>query len=202
MQHLEAILFDLDGTLVGTRSEYRYQVVGDTLKELGCCATQCDIDKFWFGANRDEIIRDLFALEAPPFWKAFAKYDVPHIRSKHTRAFEDVAVLQQLREQGLRLGIVTNAPLHIARAELELIGIHLFDAVVVADMALGIRPKPMPDGILACLKSVGASPQRAWFVGNAHEDMEAAKAAGVREIFIDRNEHPLPDGFRRRRLRD
>lgn len=192
MPPLEAVLFDLDGTLVSTRSEYRYQVVGNTLKELGCCAAQSDMDRFWFGADRDKIIRELFAVEPSLFWKAFARYDAAHDRSKHTTTFADIAVLRRLRQHGLRLGVVTNAPRHIARAELALIGIHFFDAVVVADPARQIRPKPMPDGILACLADLSVLPRHAWFVGNAHEDITAAQAASVRDIYIDRNEHPLP----------
>lgn len=191
MLQLQAVLFDLDGTLVSTRPHYRYKVVRNTLKELGCHANERDMDQFWFGANRDNIIRELFGAEPSVFWKTFARYDVEQDRSEHTVPFGDVAVLRRLRMQGLQLGVVTNAPRHIARVELALVGIHLFDAVIIADPARQIRPKPMPDGILACLNDLAVIPQQALFVGNAHEDIVAATAAGVRPIHIDRNEHPL-----------
>lgn len=101
------------------------------------------MDAFWFGSNRDEIIRVLFEVDPSLFWKAFARYDVVELRTKHTIAFDDVAALQRFRQRGLQLGVVTNAPRHIALAELALIGIHLFDAVIVADPTRGIRPKPI-----------------------------------------------------------
>lgn len=194
MQQLKAVMFDLDGTLVSTRPEYRYQIVSNTLRELGRKAVQAHIDTFWFEGNRDEIIRTLFQVDPLLFWKAYASFDLCDIRCEHTIVFEDTFVLQQLRQKGLRLGIVTNAPHRIAHSELRLIGAHLFDAVIVADPVCGIRPKPAPDGIITCLNNLHTTAQDALFIGNSHEDIEAARAAGVRDIYIDRDEYKLQIG--------
>jgi HAD superfamily hydrolase (TIGR01509 family) len=191
MQQLKAVIFDLDGTLVSTKAEYRYHVVGSTLRQLGRKAVQAHIDIFWFEGNRDEIIRTLFQVDPLLFWKAYTSFDLSDIRCENTIVFEDTVVLQQLRQKGLRLGIVTNAPHHIAHSELELIGAHLFDAMIVADPVRGIRPKPAPDGIITCLNNLDTTAQDALFIGNSHEDIEAARAAGVRDIYIDRDEYKL-----------
>jgi pyrophosphatase PpaX len=191
MHQVKAILFDLDGTLVSTKPEYRYHVVGSTLRQLGRKVVEAHIDAFWFEGNRDETIRTLLQLDPLLFWKAYMSFDLSDVRCEHTIVFEDIVVLQRLRQKGIQLGIVTNAPDRIARSEMELIGTHLIDAIVVADPARGIRPKPAPDGIIACLENLNAAAHDALFVGNSHEDIEAARAAGVRDVYLERDEYKL-----------
>lgn len=189
IEQVKAVLFDLDGTLVSTKPEYRYHVVGSALKQLGRTAIEAHIDTFWFEGNRDETIRTLFQTDPLLFWHAYASFDLSEIRCEHTIVFEDVIVLQQLRRKGLQLGIVTNAPSLIAHSEMELIGAHLIDVIIVTDPSSGIRPKPSPDGINACLEKLKTTAQHALFVGNSQEDIDAARAAGVKDIYIDRNEY-------------
>lgn len=197
---MKAVGFDLDGTLVTTRAEYRYDVVGRALRDLRRHADQAAIDAFWFGADRDAIIRSNFELDPPLFWTAFARYDRPDRRARCTTAFGDVGALAKLRRLGIQLGGVTNAPLHVARTELALLGADHFGAVVVAEAAHRIRRKPSPDGILACLDALAVRADRAWFVGNAAEDIEAARAACVVEVHVERDEHPLHTGVRPPRM--
>jgi phosphoglycolate phosphatase len=189
MQPVKAILFDLDGTLVSTKAEYRYHVVGSALKQLGRTALKAHIDTFWFEGNRDETIRSLFNIDPLLFWKAYTVYDLSEVRCEHTIVFEDIVVLQQLRQKGIQVGIVTNAPSRIAHSEMELIGSHLIDDIVVTDESRGIRPKPAPDGINVCLENLSTTAEHALFVGNSVEDIEAARAAGVRDIYLERDEY-------------
>lgn len=191
---MKAVLFDLDGTLVTTRPEYRHQVVTRALRDLRRQADRAAIDAFWFGADRDAIIRARFGVDPLSFWPAFARYDQPRRRARFTTVFQDVDALEKLHGLGIKLGIVTNAPLHIATAELALLGAQAFGAVIVADAARRIRPKPSPDGILACLGALSVPADRAWFVGNAAEDLEAARAARVTEVHVERDEQPLQAG--------
>ncbi|WP_297912777.1 HAD family hydrolase [Thiomonas sp.] len=193
---MKAVLFDLDGTLVTTRAEYRYSVVGRALRELRRRADQAAIDAFWFGADRDAIIRTHFDVAPSSFWPAFARYDRPDQRARCTTVFHDIGALSKLRNLGIKLGVVTNAPLPIALAELTLLGADAFGAVVVADAERNIRPKPSPDGILACLDALAVRADRAWFVGNAAEDIEAARAACVVDVHVERDEQPLHTGMR------
>ena len=44
----KAVIFDLDGTLVHTMPEYRYKIVGQTVRDLGAKSSHHLIDKFWF----------------------------------------------------------------------------------------------------------------------------------------------------------
>lgn len=183
------IAFDLDGTLVTTAPAYRYDVVTQTLKALGRSANTDEMDHFWFGTNRDSIIQKIFDLSPADFWSNFVRFDLPHVRLAHTKPFPDIGALDVLKGRGLRLGVVTNAPKAIAESELGLIGADIFDAIVIAGKTPGVRPKPHPDGILHCIAQGNGVPQGAMFIGNALEDLQAARAAEVVDVHIDRGEH-------------
>ena len=187
----KAVLFDLDGTLVSTRPDYRYQVVGRTLSDLGRRADRCAVDAFWFGAERNAIIQAAFDVEPDLFWATYARHDLADVRATYTSVFGDLGALDKLQALGVKLGIVTNAPAHVARVELALVGMDRFASIVVANASHGIRPKPMPDGILACLQAMALGADEACFVGNAAEDLAAARAARVLSVHIERHEHPL-----------
>lgn len=190
---LKAVLFDLDGTLVSTKSTYRYEIVGNTLAQFGVTCSYTNIDKFWFEGDRDSLIVSVFRVEPSEFWRVYAGYDNAATRLAHTIIFDDVlGFLRTLREMKYQIGIVTNAPERIAAAEVGLIGDHWFDSVVVTHEHESIRPKPSPDGIIRCLSSLEIMPSEAIYIGNSQEDVHAAKAASVIDVLIDRNEH-LPD---------
>jgi len=85
------ISFDLDGTLVFTNKEYRYEVVPKVVKKLGGLVKNAHlIDRFWFESNRDEIIKNDFNLDPKAFWLVFRDFDEPVKRALLTQSFNDV----------------------------------------------------------------------------------------------------------------
>lgn len=181
----EGIMFDLDGTLVHTEPEYRYTLVGQTLHTFDRTATEFEIDTFWFRGGRDKFVRNVFGVDVDKFWARFRELDTVEIRAQHTKLYDDISFLQELRDHGKKVGIVTAAPSHVAELELALIGD--VDDVVLASESNGILPKPSPDGIYKCLDLLGL--KTAPFVGNSDEDVGAAEAAQVPDILIDRGEY-------------
>jgi phosphoglycolate phosphatase-like HAD superfamily hydrolase len=187
----KAIIFDLDGTLVHTLSEYRYMVVGKTLKEFGQNATEKNIDRFWFEGDRDTIIKEIFHVEPKKFWHAFRTHDNNIIRTQHTKPYEDIKAIHELKAKGFLIGIVTGAPTHIAELEINLIGKERFDCIICAHEDNGYKIKPDPHGIIECMKKLGVNNNEAVYVGNADEDVEAARNAKVLDVLIDRDEHDI-----------
>jgi HAD superfamily hydrolase (TIGR01509 family) len=185
-----AVLFDLDGTLVHTRADYRYDVVGRTLADFERSAAACDIDAFWFEASRHRIIRERFDVDPAAFWDRFAEYDVASLRRLYTAPYEDtISALDDLSHRGIPLAIVTGAPAHIAQLEIEMLGAERFAAIVVIADHETLRAKPEADGVLHALRALRAEAADALFVGNAEEDIAAARAAGVTDVHVDRGEH-------------
>jgi pyrophosphatase PpaX len=92
-------------------------------------------------------------------------------------------VLDELKERGHRLGIVTAKRRETVALAFERIPIeHLFDVVVGSDDTE--RHKPDPEPLLHALERLGAEPQDAAYVGDSPFDMQAANAAGVYAIGV------------------
>jgi phosphoglycolate phosphatase-like HAD superfamily hydrolase len=87
--------------------------------------------------------------------------------------------------------VVTGAPLHIAEMEIDIVGKQNFGVGVVANFMNNIKPKPHPHGIEECMSLLGVEKGETLFIGNGEEDVLAAKAAGVKDIIVDRKEHEL-----------
>ena len=135
----KAVLFDLDGTLIHTKPEYRYLLVGENVLEGEFGITdysKADIDRFWFELNRNEIIKECFCLEPELFWKAYKKHDKMDLRRKHVEPYNDVDIIPKLKQRGYKTGIVTGAPEHVVELEIgvleKTIGEENFDAIVSA----------------------------------------------------------------------
>lgn len=196
--YFEAVLFDMDGTLIKTEAEYRYKVVGETLDELGVIyenhnAMKKYIDKFWFCENRDKTIKEHFKLEHVVFWKKFREIDNKNIslREKLTRPYDDVGFIKKIREKGYKTGIVTGATVPIAQIEISMLGKENFDEIVIANYMNKRKPKPDPESLEECLRNMGASPEYAIYVGNSDEDILIARNAHVLDVLIDRGEYEI-----------
>ncbi|MBW2971979.1 HAD hydrolase-like protein [Candidatus Woesearchaeota archaeon] len=191
---VSGIVFDLDGTLVHTAPQYRHIVVSKTLKDLGVRSwNHEDVDRFWFCADRRTIIQECFGVERNAFWAAYRMHDSIELRLKMTYVYGDVPeALRMFRDGGVKLGVVTGAPLHIAGIELEKVDIRLFDAVIFNNPKCGFAYKPNSAGLERCLEIMGVLRNSAMYVGNADEDVYTARSAGVDDVLVDRGEHVFP----------
>ena len=115
------------------------------------------------------------------------------ILAKFTEPYGDVNIVGQIKEKGIKIGIVTGAPSHIMDLEIGMLGEENFDAVVSAHTINGITPKPHPHGLEECLNLLDISKDKAMYVGNADEDILTARNAGVFDVLIDRKEHEFLD---------
>jgi len=93
------------------------------------------------------------------------------------------AVLDELRDRGHRLGVVTakrraTVDLAFDRIPIE----HLFETVVGGDETAEHKPHPAP--LLLALERMGATPEDAAYVGDSPFDMQAAKAGGLRAVGV------------------
>jgi phosphoglycolate phosphatase len=88
-----------------------------------------------------------------------------------------------LRENGVKMGVCTSNSGNVAEKVLDKLGVsNYFDSVI--GRTIGLRMKPHPDQVLACFEGIGVSPRDGVVVGDNHNDVLAAKAAGARAIAI------------------
>jgi putative hydrolase of the HAD superfamily len=103
-------------------------------------------------------------------------------------AFPDtILCIQMLRARGFQLGVLTNFELPSVARTLTYAGVDpTWFAVLLSSSTLGVR-KPDIRAYLAAAAALGVPPHECVFVDDLVLHIEAACAAGMRGIVIDRN---------------
>ena len=114
------------------------------------------------------------------------------LASENFELYEDVLpVLDELRAASLRIAVVSNG----IRDLTEFVAHHALDVDVIVDSRSHGRVKPHPTIFRAALDGLEVAPGDAVMVGDSlEEDIEGARALGMRAILVDRDErHPEID---------
>ena len=117
--------------------------------------------------------------------------------SENFELYEDVLpVLEELRRAELRIAVVSNG----IRDLKAFVAHHRLDVDAIVDSRSHGRVKPHPTIFQAALAALAVAPEDAVMVGDSvEEDIEGARALGMRAILVDREDrHPDRD----ERLRD
>jgi putative hydrolase of the HAD superfamily len=109
--------------------------------------------------------------------------------SENFELYEDaLPVLEDLRGAQLRLGLVSNG----IRDLREFVAHHRLDVDAIVGSRAHGYVKPHPTSFQSALEQLGVEPAQAVMVGDSlEEDVEGARALGMRAILIDRDDrHP------------
>lgn len=192
----DAVLFDLDGTLVDSVEDILVAVNG-LLGELGMQRRSRDEVTMWVGngarmlveramAGRfegfaglpDAVERHRGADAAMPRFRAIYQ----EICVDHTLplvgAHESLALVHGL---GLGVAIVTNKPLAPTERIVDALGWRPFVSVVLGGDSLPVR-KPDPAPLHEAMRRLDA--RVAWMVGDSANDVGAARNAGIPSIVV------------------
>jgi HAD superfamily hydrolase (TIGR01509 family) len=182
---LAAILYDLDGTLVNT-DPLHFQVWQAMLREFGL-----DIDEAFYrtkisGRLNPAIVDDLLPHLDGEEQQQFIEHKEARFRAQApelTPLDGLIEVMQWADQQGMKQGVVTNAPTenvyHVLKA------LHLedtFDQVVISDV-LGIG-KPDPAPYIHALKQFDLSPEQSIAFEDSPSGIRSAVSAGIPTIGI------------------
>jgi len=189
---LEALIFDLDGTLIDSIEVY-YTMMETVFERLCWPDVPRDVMR---KAIKDDGFEWGFML--PPGTGRSDEELIGEarevIREVYPHLFEDTVhmvpgadqLLRELYEHRVKLGLVTSS---LARfIEFKLIplkkcGVHdLFHTVITLDDVE--KRKPSGDPLLECARRIGENPGKCAYVGDTRGDMVAGKAAGMRTIGV------------------
>jgi len=181
---LEAMLFDLDGTVADTHGLIRECYDHAIRTHLGQPAP-LEVWQQRVGLPLDTVLLAAcahFDAPCPPETLGALKTSYrAHMRTRRDRvaAFPGVhAALAELRQRGLRLAIVTTKYREMALHHLETAGLaEFFEAVVAGDDCEHTKPHPEP--FRKALAALKLGPEHAAMVGDSQYDVLGAHNAGV-----------------------
>ncbi len=186
MQHeANAIIFDLDGTLIDSRADLT-TAVNLTRRGFGLEPLPLETVAKFVG----EGLRNLISRAWPD---AGDRLDaaVEQARRHYGQHLLDETVLypgvetavRGLHAAGWKLGVVTNKPQEFSDEILRGFGLHgCFSMVIGGGSGLPMKPDPAP--LLAVLERCGvkASPD-SWMAGDHFTDLEAGRRAGLSRCY-------------------
>jgi putative hydrolase of the HAD superfamily len=146
------------------------------------------------GQYREGILR-LYGLSDPALIERGKK--LMDMDDNNIEFFKGVAAtLKKLKEQGYMLGIITDTamPMHVKLAWFEQGGFgHVWDSIV-SSKEVGVQ-KPDPIIYQAALEQLGLTVDQAAFVGHSPEELDGARAIGMKTIAFNYNESASADYY-------
>lgn len=197
---IDAVLFDLDGTLADTLPDLA-AAMNAALSEHGALPLAPLCYRGMVNGGSLAMIRTALGPDVDPeraqrIRRTFLTRYADRI-AVHTRLFPGVeAVLNEIEARGVAWGIVTNKPCDLTRRLSDALGVAERASCIVCGDTLR-HAKPHPEPVLHACRVLGAPPRRCLFVGDSPGDVAAGRGAGVRTLVALYGY--LPDGDDARR---
>jgi len=196
-----ACIFDLDGTILNTLTDLHnsvnYALALHGLKERTFENTR----SFVGNGMRNLIIRSvlegresnpatLLALQTTGSEEALIQAVLDDFLAHYAVHKEDTTapydgilpLLEELRRRGLKTAVVSNKGDSAVQPLIQHHFPGLFDYIV--GEREGIRRKPAPDSVLACLKALSVSADEALYIGDSEVDVRTAAAVPMESVIV------------------
>ena len=186
MAELRAVILDIDGTLLDSNAAHARAFV-DSAREQGIAADYEQILRL-IGKGGDKLIPEVFGFEQESEeGKRLDGRKGEIFRERYLPARTPTpgarALLERMRDAGLKLVVATSSNRADVRALLEQAGVH--DLIEEATSAGDVEEsKPDPDVVEAAVETTGGPAEEAVMLGDTPYDVEAASRAGVRIIAV------------------
>ena len=179
----QALIFDLDGTLLDTLDDLADGVnavlaangyptktrdevcraVGDGLKKL--------IERVLPDGGNDPAFDRILA--------EFKAYYSAHCEDKTAPYAGIMELLGKLQSAGVKMAIVSNKADPAVKKLSQVWFANVIDVAIGENEAAGIRKKPAPDTIDLALRQLGVSRENAAYVGDSEVDVQTASNSGM-----------------------
>ena len=185
--HLQAVLFDMDGTLLDTAPDFI--AVGQAMRAAR-------------GMDRipDKQIRDvvsggaramvLSAFDVDPLSDAFEALRLEFLDryqdhcAVNSHLYEGMAeLLSDIEQANMPWGVVTNKPVRFAKPIMEQLGLDSRSAVLVCPDHVS-NSKPDPEPMLLACSQLSLDPSTVLFVGDDLRDIQSGRSAGSKTAAV------------------
>ncbi len=189
--YADAVLFDLDGTLIDTAPDLA-QAVNRMLAALG--RPQLPVTKVtgWIGNGAARLVKRALTGEfdgepdAESFERGMALFNEHYaeVLCMDSSPYPGVAaVLEEFSNKGFRLACVTNKPKAFTEPLLDALRLSPFFEVILSGDSLDEK-KPHPLPLQHACRVLGVGAARTVLVGDSLNDVRAARSAGMRIICV------------------
>jgi phosphoglycolate phosphatase len=182
---IEAILFDLDGTLIDTAPD-----MGGALNRL---LIEENLAPIPIDTIRPYVSQGGLVLTRLGFSERVPEADIEPLRLRFLQHYRDMVadqsklfdgfeqVLGSLQDQGMPWGVVTNKPEWLTTPLLEQLDLLDKTAVVIGGDSLEKR-KPHPLPLIVAAETIGIACQHCVYVGDDQRDIDAGSAADMKTL--------------------
>lgn len=182
---IEAVLLDLDGTLVDTAPD-----MGTALNNL---LIEENLAPIPLETIRPYVSQGALVLTKLGFSEHVAESKIEPLRQRYLDHYRAIVadnsvifdgfeqVLGKLQDQGMPWGIVTNKPEWLTTPLLEQLALHEHAAVVISGDTLEKR-KPDPLPLIVAAETIGIDCRNCVYIGDDPRDINAGKAAKMKTL--------------------
>ncbi|HFC6221434.1 TPA: HAD family hydrolase [Neisseria meningitidis] len=185
---IQAVLFDLDGTLADTALD-----LGGALNTLlarhGLPAKSMDEIRTQASHGAAGLLK--LGAGITPDHPDYARWRTEYLDEYDRRYAQDTALfdgvdelIAELGRRGIQWGIITNKPMRFTDKLVPKLGFAVPPAVVVSGDTCG-EPKPSVKPMLYACGQIHAVPQHTLYVGDAERDMQAGRNAGMTTVLAE-----------------
>jgi phosphoglycolate phosphatase len=192
--HPEAIIWDLDGTLVESAPDLA-TALNTLLNEQGQHSHPVENVRPMIGGGVAKLIERGFRAAGAPLDERALHGLIPRFMIIYSECCtRSTALVPHARDAllyfynaGVPQGLCTNKPITVTRQILNALDISgFFGSIIGGDSTAEKKPHPLP--LLACMTELGINPERAIMIGDSGADVGAARAAGMPVVLV-------PDGY-------
>ncbi|MBV8821866.1 MAG: HAD family phosphatase [Ktedonobacteraceae bacterium] len=183
--HIQAVIWDLDGVIIDSGDEHR-QAWQRLAREEGVPLSDA---QFWatFGQRNDAIIAQL--------WGPLPQQQVQELADRKESYFREIIgrtvtalpgsleLMSALQAAGYKQGLGSSTPIANLNLISEVLGLDRYLSVLVSGETVP-RGKPAPDLFLKVAEQLGVAPTHCLVIEDAVAGVQAAHAAGMRCIAV------------------
>ena len=182
---IEAVLFDLDGTLIDTAPDMG-RALNNLLIEENLAPIPLDI-------IRPHVSQGALVLTRLGFSEQVTECQIEPLRLRYLDHYRAIVandsvlfdcfeqVLARLEDQGIPWGIVTNKPEWLTTPLLEQLALSHRAAVVICGDTLEQR-KPHPLPLIVAAETLGIACENCIYIGDDKRDIDAGRAANMKTL--------------------
>lgn len=197
MKEVQAILFDLDNTLMDRDNTFRSfctQFVQDFLGHLEPAEAQDVIEDMIYRDADGYRDKDGFFIELSEILPWETPVTAEHIRAYYDASYinhgatmkDAVDILKYCKERGYILGLVTNGKVEIQNTKIDTLGLREYFKAIVISGEVGVA-KPDPKIYQLALDRLGVTADQTYFIGDHPvNDIWGAGKAGLQGIWLQR----------------